>query len=213
MAAATTTDINMLELMNEVIEVNDNVTPEEFFTPPLADDGEHTVVLVLGNEGVKPDRQWSGKGSGRKKTGDPYLQAHLQLKGLNDTGGEAGTVAFDRINSIIMQGVGTSRLHMVFAAAGHKLPARATLTELKEAVEAAIAQRPIVKVTTIWEAQYNKGSKESPEYVTVCKGQKRFPEKLGPDGTPTGKHEPEVVAPNGETVRAQVRVVKYSAKD
>ena len=79
-------DINDLNLLNEVVEVDGAASSEEFFNPPLPDDGEHEVIIRLGNRGVTADRQWDGKGSGRKRTGSAFLNVHVQLKGTGATG-------------------------------------------------------------------------------------------------------------------------------
>lgn len=206
------TDINQLDLMNEVVEVDSNADSAEFFNPPLADDGEHEVILALGNRGVKADRQWEGQGKARKRTGKGFLNVHLQLKGVKANGEEAGTVAFDNLSTVAMEtpsGV-TTRVHAAFDLAGAKLSER-TLGGLKQEIELAIAQKPHVKVTTRWEAQVNTGTKEAPEYVTICSGQKNFPKVLDADGNETGRFDPEVTDPkSGQTARAQVRVVKYA---
>ena len=78
MSAGAAVDINNLDLMNEVIEVDGNVDSAEFFNPPLPDDGEHEVIIALGNRGVKADRQWEGDGKGRKRTGSGFLNIHLR---------------------------------------------------------------------------------------------------------------------------------------
>lgn len=202
-------DINDLALLQEVCEVDSNVDSAEFFNPPLPDDGEHQVIFKLGDRGVKADRQWEGKGAGRKKTGPAYLGVHLQLKALNAHGGEGGTVAFDQLTTLVMPNAGTSRAHAAFDLAGFKLTER-TLGGLKDEIERACAQGPKAIVTTRWEAQVNRGTKDAPDYETICVGQKKFPPVLDSQGNETGKYNPEVTDPkSGQVVRAQVRVVKY----
>lgn len=209
MSAGSAVDINNLDLMNEVVEVDGAVDSEQFFTPPLPDDGEHEVIMALGNRGVKPERQWEGSGSSRKRTGQGFLNIHLQLKGVKANGEEAGTVAFDQLTTIVMESAGTSRAHAAFDLAGAKLSAR-TLGGLMEEINLAVAQKPHVKITTRWEAQVNMGSKDSPKYENVCVGQKNFPSLLDSAGNDTGRRNPEVTDPKtGQVVRAQVRVVKY----
>jgi hypothetical protein len=207
---STRVDLGALELLNEVVEVDGQASSEEFFNPPLADDGDHEVVFKLGNRGVKVDRQWEGTGGARKRTGNGFLNVHLQLVGRDRYGKESGTIAFDNLSSIKMESSGTSRLHAAFDLAGFRLPDRASLGELKDAVERAIAQGPKAIVTTRWEAQVNEGTKDAPKYSTILKGQNKFPKKLGEDGAETGKYDPEVTDPKtGQTVRANVQVTKY----
>ena len=209
MSAGTQVDINNLDLLNEVIEVDGAADSEAFFNPPLADDGEHEVILALGNRGVKAARQWEGEGKARKQTGAGYLNVHLQLKGVKDNGEEGGTVAFDTLTTIVMESAGTSRVHAAFDLAGAKLQER-TLGGLMNEINLAVAQKPHAKITTRWEAQVNTGTKEAPKYENVCVGQKNFPPLLDKDGNDTGRFNPEVTDPkSGQVVRAQVRVVKY----
>ena len=207
-AVDTSADINSLSLMQEIVEVDDAADSAEFFNPPLPDDGEYEVVLALGNRGVKADRQRDGKGANAKKTGPAFLNVHLQLKKVDPTtGGEGGTLAFDSLTTIVMGNSGTSRVHALFDLAGHKLPSRASLGELKTAIETAIAQAPHAMASTRWEAQYKD---KDGNYQDVLKGQKAFPPL--PDASDGSKRfDPEVTAPNGEKVRAQVRVTKYGA--
>ena len=207
--SSTAVDINSLDLLNEVVEVDGAASSEEFFNPPLPDDGEHAVVLALGNRGVKADRQWEGDGKNRKRTGSGFLNIHLQLKALKDTGGEGGTIAFDQLTTIVMESAGTSRAHAAFDLAGFKLHER-TLGGLMHEIENSIAQHPKVGIVTRWEAQVNRGTKESPNWENVCVGQKNFPALLDADGNATGKYSPEVIDPkSGTPCRAQIRVVKY----
>lgn len=210
MSTSSNIDINTLSLMDEVVEVDGNVDAEQFFSPPLADDGEHEVFLGLGNRGIKADRQREGKGTGNK-TGPGFLNIHLQLKGVAQNGSESGTVAFDNISTIVMEtNVGkTSRAHMLMDVAGFPIRER-TLGGIMQEISNAIAQKPKVTAVTRWEAQVNRGTKEKPEYENVCVGQKNFPPLLDKDGGETGRHNPEVMdAKSGQLVRAQVRVVRY----
>lgn len=206
-----TPDLNDLALLDEVVEIDGSASSEEFFNPPLPDDGEHEVILKLGNRGIKIDRQWEGKGTARKRTGAGFLNVHLQLVATGDSGGEGPTIAFDNLSSIVMQNAGTSRLHAAMDLAGFPLPPRATLAELKDSVEKAIAQNPKVIVTTRWRAQVNRGTKDAADYEDVLKGQKNFPPKTDEAGNVIeGKFDPEVTDPkSGQTVRAQVEVIKY----
>ena len=201
------TDINSMDLMNEVCEVNETATAEDFFQPKLPDDGDHLVVLKLGNRGIKADRGWEGKKPNRKRSGPAFLNIHVQLVALKDDGTEGGTVGFDNLTTIAMGDGQLSSAHAVFDLAGFSIPRRATLAEIKQAVEVAIAKNPTVVCVTRWEAQVNDGSKESPDYRDVLKGQKSFP----PAGE--GKFNPEVTdAKSGQTVRAQARVVRYKRR-
>jgi hypothetical protein len=218
MSAAVSTDINSLDLMNEVIEVDGQVDADQFFNPPLADDGEHEVIINLGNRGIKADRQKEGKEG--KKTGPGLLNIHLQLKAAKDTGGEGGNVAFDQLTTVVMEtNVGrTTRAHMVFDLAGFPLTEK-SLGGLMAEMNTAVAQKPHVLVTTQWEAQIKiENAKQAEmygkkigEYGTVCRGQKKFPPLLDKDGNDTGRFDPEVLElESGQRIRAQVRVVKYA---
>jgi len=213
MSDETNVDINELGLLTQECEVDD-VNPEVFFSPQLADDGEHLVTLNLGQRGIKAERQRSGKGGA--KTGPPYLGVSLQFKAVKDNGEEGGTVGFDDINTIPMDtNTGkTTRVHMVMAVAGHPIPLRGQLGDWKSAIEQALAQKPQVKVTTKWEAQVKIASaaqasrygKAIGEYATVCSGQGNFP-PLGDNGA----HDPEVTEPvSGDKIRARARIVKYA---
>ncbi len=215
-SAAVGPDINDLGLLQEEISVDSNVSADLFFNPPLADDGEHEVIINLGNRGVKADRQREGKDG--KKSGPGYLNVHLQLKAAKDTGGEGGTVAFDSLTTIVMEtNLGrTTRVHMVFDAAGVPLFEK-SLGGLMQEIQNAVAQKPHVKVTTRWEAQVKietaaqaaKYNTPIGKYATLASGQKQFPPMLDKDGVETGRHDPEINDPEFGPVRAQVRVVKY----
>jgi hypothetical protein len=195
--------------MQEVVEVDGSASSEAFFNPPLPDDGEHLVVLKLGNRGVQVKRQYDK--NSKRNDGPGFLNVHLQLVSILDTGGEGPTIAFDNLTSIVMQSVGTSRLHAAMDLAGFPLTSPAPLGTLKDEVERAIAQHPKVTVTTRWLAQINRGTKDSPDWEDVVKGQKNFPPKLDGNGNVIpGKFDPEVTDPkSGTSVRAQVNVVKY----
>lgn len=208
-------DLNDMSLMDEVIEVDGTVTSEEFFNPPLPDDGEHQVVLKLGNRGIKIERQFNKET--KRRDGQGFLNVHLQLASVKENGSVGGTIGFDNCSSLVMPSVGTSRVHMAFDGSvgpdgsPMTLPARATLGELKTAIETAISQGPRSFVTTQWLAQVNRGTKDSPDYQDVLKGQKNFPKRLDADGNETGRYEAEVADPKSQTVcRAQVKVLKYS---
>lgn len=202
-------DINSLDLLNEVVEVTSTASAEEFFAPPIPEDGDHKAVLHLGDRGIKVDKQREGKNG--PKTGPAYLNVHNQAKILSDSG-EEGLSVFDSLTSIVMQSAGTSRLHAVLEVAGDPAPARCSLGELKahtEAFYAQSAQFP-VGITTQWEAQVNDGTQTDPKYRTVLKGMKKFPPVLDDQGNPTGKYNPEVEDPKtGQKVRAQARIIKY----
>jgi hypothetical protein len=197
-------DINQLDLLNEVVEVEGGASSEEFFQPPLPDDGEHLAILRLGDRGIKVDRQRSdSKNKSSDRTGPAFLNVHLQVKLLDAAGNETLSV-FDNLSSVVMQSAGTSRLHAVLDLAGFAAPGRMTLGELKTLTETALAQNPRVKVYTQWEAQTEvpPGSKT---YVTVLKGQKKFPT------TDAGKFDPDVIDPkSGQACRAQARIIKYA---
>jgi hypothetical protein len=205
-----TPDLNDLGLLQEVVEVEGGASSEDFFNPPLADDGEHRVVFKLGNRGIQVKRQFDK--NSKKNDGPGFLNVHLQLVSVLDTGGEGPTIGFDNLTSIVMPNAGTSRLHAAMDLAGFPLPARATLGDLKEAVEQALAQGPQAMITTQWEAQVNRGTKEKPDYETVVKGQKNFPAKLDGNGNVIeGRFDPEVTDPkSGATVRANARIVRYA---
>lgn len=203
-------DINALELLNEPVEVDGSVNSEEFFRPPLPDDGDHLARLTLGDRGIKVDRQREGES--RAKTGKPFLQVHLAEELIDDTGAKVGTV-FDQVTSVLMPNTGTTKLHAILDLCGDPAPARSTLGDLLAHTEAVIAQSPQVVVTTQWEARGEDTSKpegSKDRYYTILKGQKKFPPIIGEDGEPTGKYDPEIEDPkSGEKVRAQVRVVRY----
>jgi len=193
-------DINDL-LLTQEIDVGE-VNPEAFFSINLPDDGPHTVILRLSSKGFIADRQRDGKRGAR--IGPAYLGVNTQLVGWED-GQEAGTIAFDMLTTVPMQS-GGSRLHAVFALAGFDIPTKGTLADIKTAVEAALAQNPVVVAHTRWEAQINRGSQDSPDYKTIAKGQAAFPKYEGSE-----KHNPEITDPQtGQTVNAQVRVYKYT---
>lgn len=206
-------DINMMDLAAEPIAVSDDAVAaaQEFFSPPLPDDGDHLAVFKLGDRGIKVDRQRDSAGL---KNGPIFLNVHAQLKILDDTGKETMSV-FDSLTSIAMQGSGISRLQSVLVLAGYADEVRAArnLADLKALVERAGSENPKVGITTRWEAQVNAGTKDAPKYENVAVGQKKFPPILGENGEPVpGKYNSEVTDPkSGEKVRAQARITKYFA--
>jgi len=200
-------DINDLALLEEQVEVTSGANPEDFFSIALPDDGTHTAVLHLGDRGISVGRQRASDG---QKTGAAFLNVHLQARILGEDRKE-GLSVFDNPTSIVMQSAGTSKLHVILDLLGSSAPSPCSLGELKSHVEQVLAQSPQIGITTVWEAQVNRGSKEKPDYQTVAKGQKRFPSVLDSEGNPTGKFTPEVQDPrSGEIVKAQVRISKYS---
>lgn len=193
-------DINDLDLLNEVVEVGEG-DAEEFFQAPLPDDGEHVAVLHLGDRGVTIARQRNKQTGDR--TGAGFVNVHLVARILSSSG-EEGIAVFDNPTSIVMQS-GMSKLHAILDIVGSPAPHRSTLQELKEHVEAVLAQSPQVGIVTQWEAQINRGTKDSPNYVTLLKGQKRFP--FNDD---TNKWSPDVEDPEtSEMIRAQARILRY----
>lgn len=206
------TDINNMALGDEVVSVDPNASSEDFFNPPLPDDGPHEAIMRLGNKGIEETRKWEGRGSSRKKTGDPYLNVHVQLKAVKDGGGEGGTLGFDNLSTLVMDS-GTSRLHAAMDLFGFKLPATATITELRALIEQAMAQNPQGIVTTQWLAQVNRGTKDNPDYKDLCRGQKKFQPVLDSNGEPTGRYNPEVYDSQSElTIRAQAKIIKYARR-
>jgi hypothetical protein len=201
-------DINDLALMNEVIEADGSVSADEFFAPPLPDDGDHQAVLYLGERGVSVSRQKDPKT--KQKTGPAFLNVHLMAKILDPQTGQEGLTVFDNPTSIIMNN-GSSKLHAILGLIGESVPGRMTIQDLKELAERALAQTPRIGLTTQWEAQANHGTKDAPDYETLIKGQKRFPPIYDEQGNPSGRFEAEVTDPKtGEKVRAQARVIRYS---
>lgn len=209
-------DINSLELDAEVIETGAGVSDDEFFKPPIPDDGLHTVTVALGADGLSVDRQ-RDKSTG-DKTGPLYLKAHLALTLVDDAGNRTGT-AFDRINSIPISG-GKSRLQAILGLCGAATGAASTLGALKTLAEETFAQSPRISVVTAWEASAKAETQEEVTqalaahyakkldiggYYTFLRGQKKFPLNEA-----TGKHERTVVNPiTGADADAQVRVVRY----
>ena len=194
-------DINDLSLMSEPVEVDGSITGEDFFQPPIPDDGDHLARLTLGDRGIKASRQ-KDKSTGQK-SGKGFLMVHLAVELLDDSGNKVGVI-FDNPTSIVMESVNTSKLHAILDACGNPAPARATLGELLAHTEATLAQSPQVEVTTQWEARYNKGTDTDPDYKTLLKGQKKFPPK------PDGGYERIVMDPEtGERVTAQAVIRKY----
>jgi hypothetical protein len=203
-------DINSLDLLNEPVEVDGSVNSEAFFRPPLPDDGDHLAILKLGDRGIKIDRQREGES--RTKSGKPFLQVHLAMELIDDTGKKTGTV-FDQVTSVLMPNTGTTKLHAILDLAGDPAPARCTLGDLLAHTERVIAQAPQVIVTTQWEARGEDTSKpegSKDRYYTVLKGQRKFPPVVDESGQVTEKYESEIDDPkSGEKARAQVRVVRY----
>jgi len=207
MPTMSNVDINDLSLLQEVVEVDGQARSEEFFQPPIPDDGEHEAILHLGDRGVTIGRQ-KDKASGQK-TGVGFVNVHVQAKILNDQGQE-GMSVFDNLTTIIMGGL--SRLHATMDMAGSRLPDRATLEEIRELATTWLAQNPRVRITTQWLAEVNRGSKEKPDYAVIAKGQRRFPPIVDEETQlPTGKYSRDVTDPKtGDLVSAQVKVVKYA---
>jgi hypothetical protein len=219
-------DLNDLSLLDEVVEVDGSVTSEEFFNPPLPDDGEHLVAIKFGSRdnnksGIKIDRQYNKET--KKRDGAGYWNIVFQLQGVKD-GKVGGTIAFDNLTSLVMPSVGTSRVHMAldgsFGPNGSKMTLPATMNggrpltlgELGEEIKQAVAQSPQSYVTTQWVASINRGTKDDPNWEDVLKGQKNFPKRIDADGNETGKFEPEIKDPkSGALIRAQIKVLKYSS--
>lgn len=204
MSVTNQPDINNLELMNEVVEVDGSVDSEQFFQPPLPDDGVHDAIIKLGNRGLKIERQKDKQTKNR--TGPAFINAHFAIQLLNDNG-EPGIMCFDNPTSIVMQSSGTSRLHAILDILGDPAPPRCTFGELIEHTERALAQDARCQVVTQWEAQI-----EDPPgtYRDVKKGQKNFPQLVDEHGQPNGKFDPEILDPKtGQKVRAVARVVRF----
>jgi hypothetical protein len=211
-------DINALELSQEVVEVNGQLSnPEEFFKLKLPDDGEHVGLLSLGDRGVKISRQ---KDSNGVANGAAFLNVHLAIQLVGDSGEKAGS-CLDNPTSIVMQSAGTSKLHAILGLAGAEVQPRMTIGDLKELTENTLAQSPRVKVITQWEAQakaesleevQKSGVKKLGDYYTIAKGQKKFPPLVDDSGNQIpGKFNSEILNPiTGDNVQAQVRVVRYS---
>lgn len=210
-AATDLPDINDLSLWREIpVEVDDNMTAEQFYTPNLPDDGEHRVRWTLGTSGVKPERL-KNKSTG-KRDGVPSFVVEIAGTILDDVGQETLQQVFDRLRPIRMAN-GSTFLHAFLAAAGVPATGITNLADLLDHTKMALAQRPETLTTTEWEAQVEdeskpKGTRE--RYRTVCVGQKRFPPVLDASGNPTGKYNPEIRDPQtGATVRARVNVKKH----
>ena len=208
MSAAEMPDLNDLRLLQEPVVVDGDVSPDDFFSPPLPDDGDHLAVLHMGDRGLRVSRQKDDQGN---RTGTPFLNVHIQAKIIDDKTGEEGISVFDNPTSIVMPSSGTSRLHMILAACGNPAPPRTTLGDLKQHVEVALAQSPKCLITTQWQAQVNRGTQEKPDYQTVCSGQRKFqPERDGAGEVVPNKFDPEVTdVKSGTKVRAQARITRF----
>ena len=217
--STTAPDINDLSLLNEACEgISTSADPGEFFRVPLPSDGDHVAVLALGQDGVSHDTQKTGEAAGRV-----YVKAHLALKIEDPQDPANGLMLFDRVNSIVFESKGTSRLHGVMYMAGVPLDPRLSKGEIIEKVKVELAQSPRVKVTSQWQAsakaqtqeeadkastlKYKKNCKVG-DYYTFLKGMRNFPSITDDAGV---HYSPEVANPlTGEVVTAQAQVVKYA---
>lgn len=180
-------DINDMELYDAPISydesINDN--PEDVFLPKLPDDGKHPATVKLSQKGVVLTKT---------KKGNAMVTANLALEITED--GERVATVFDSPNT------GISSLFAVMALAGSPASNGITYTQLAEEAKAVFEQPFEVGIQTRWEASYKNANGE---YVTFLTGQQNFP--LRADGSPN----PNVVAPNGEEVRARASVKRYFA--
>lgn len=199
-------DINSLDLQNEVIET-DSVTSEDFYRrlSPI-DDGEHAMTAKLAQRGLEA-RKRKDPQSGRET---PYLLVNAQLTSVEDE----KKICFDTLTSIIFTtgaGKRTSRLHVFLEACGSPFQG-SNLQELKDHCEQVLAGTPTLLVKTQWEAQYeDKAAKEKKDqYVTILKGQSKFPFYKDTDGNETLDRNPEVTDPKtGNVGVARAQVVSY----
>lgn len=209
-------DINDLSLLSEIIEVDGEI-PADWFKLELPDDGDYNARIKMTTRGIEILREKTEaerKAKVKDGTGPGYLAVHAMFTILDPNGQETRLSAFkDFFDTRIEErkGVRTSPVHAAFALAGFPLHSAKNLADLKQAIEVALAQNPVVGIRVRQSAQGKvTGAGGKVSYEMVFSSQKAMPPILDENGNPTGRHETEGIDPkSGQAWKAQARVTEF----
>lgn len=179
-------DLDSLDssLVQENIVLNPDVNPME--APPPVDDGVHRVKLTGAQD-------WKPGDTKPNKNGDtqPYLSTQFSGVVIAEGTKNNNKRVFGRVNTLAFDGKSEMAYILLQVYGGKdnedaraKIAGLKTFVDLAKAFRNAIAGEPIIKVSTKWQARYNAGTKEAPDYKTAYSGQKMFPS----DGNGGNKH-------------------------
>lgn len=195
----------VIDMDAEIVADNPEADFNVRTAPPNAD--IYPVAWSLAEKGVI---------AAMDKNSKPFV--HVYLKGaLKADAPFEDFPVNDYMNSIVQGGKGTSAVHHFMNCIGEPLPARITLSEMKEKVENALANLPLGNVECDWKASYQSGinpKNGKPAYTEIAKHMKQFKlvDELDDAGNKTGNKVRQLFIPSpkdGEPVFAQFYVVKH----
>lgn len=194
---------------DEVLEGFDQEA-DAYEVPPPVSDGEHIVEVKLSES-----KQDHGEFTTKDEDGDErkhfFLSLVLTIVGKSDP--EKGRVIFDTPNTMprrTQKGV-TTAVATLIRRFGGKASGR-PFTDIQTLKGILSKSAPKAKVTTRWEAQYDKDTKAAVKAET---GKSLKPYKVGQVNFPEedGVHVPLSVDNQGRALRTGAVVMKYEAVD
>lgn len=187
-------DINNMDLMNEVVEYN----PEAEYNPVLlVPDATYTVKLELGKGGTQLKKA--------KSTGKPYIDANISGT-ITDPGSKFDGFHVSGFYNSVVFASGASAIHQILKACGTPAPASCTLGDLQTLLTNTLAGGPTIQARTRWEGSTKNSEGAENAYIRV-RGMKNFDQRAD------GSYNPFVtvtLADGSETtVEAKVVMVDF----
>lgn len=195
-------------MVQEKIEINTDANPME--APPPPDDGIHRVKLVLDTT------SWERSETKPNKEGTKRAYLKCKFYGVIQAEGTPNNNKrlFGQVNTLVYEGKNEMAYILLQALGGKNNPSAVEAVkklenyiELAQAFQQVLAGEPIVRVSSEWVAQYNKGTKEKPEYATAKSGQKNFP--LIDPKDPSKGHSPKINVTGVGEVSAKAQIKDY----
>lgn len=162
-------------LVEEKLELNPDANPME--APPPVSDGGHRVKLVLDAS------SWEKKKTNPAKDGSQKDYLSCRAYGVVvDDGVDLNKRVFLNLNTLAFDGKSQMGYILLQAWGGKNNPEAVkaykeleNYVELAQAFQKTLAGEPIIRVETQWQARYNAGDKDKPDYKTAKSGMKNFP--------------------------------------
>lgn len=187
-------------MVQEKIEINTEANPME--APPPPDDAIHRAKLVLDTTSWERRETKANKNGESRKFLTCKFYAVIQAEGTKNNNkrlfGQVNTLVFDgksQMGYILLQALGGKGNPQAVSTV-QKLE---NYIELAQAFQQVLAGEPIIRIESEWMAQYNAGTKESPEWKTAKSGQKNFP-LIDPKDASKGYNPKIDVRGHGEVV-------------
>ena len=162
-------------LVQEVVDIDTDVNP--LAVPPPVDDGIHRFKWTIKEGSIE-----HAETKVNPKTGESRAYVKLQVTGhcIEEGTSNNNKLVFVRLNTLVFDGK-SEMGYFLLKALGDTSEAKTYVASLNNYLKLAqafkkhFAGEPIVKARTQWQANYNAGTKDAPQYKVAKSGQKNFP--------------------------------------